>query len=493
MADRVETSAGEGQPRFPGCVHFRWRGDLHQKFQGCRTKEGGNICTHTDTCAVCHSWSPRDWEALDAAIALSVRRRTNRSQSKEGTMTHQEDVLTLEPNEDTDFDDNKKTQVREKGEVWVTTFQISAGERWVTLIVGRATGRQGRSLLLWLVIPRSTLRTWMEIGWRRPVLLWRDQSSPTRSVWMPGTLPRGWCQAPVYGVWCQAPVCGVWCRALWQKVWCRAPRGLRLSEVQCPASGWTGDGIGSIWFCSDGRNGAYGPFSPCSWIPNGAFDVWTTGRVTRRCHGQAWSASSLSRPFRADRIQHSPAGYGDSGWSDSWGVCGDGLSSEETRSHQRNQGWDISPGGRAACRWHAGHGLDQYVPPACTCFVPRNAGVDAIICGPVWTGSFSVVYDAWDSLNFDIIITVGQVIHEYADADATHDDEDDAEDGNTVTSDDASPSFLASCHDGDVSAGITGFSISADLEQVPVPASVQSTLAASSSLDQQTVPPTRPA
>ena len=110
MVDHAETLAGEGQSRFPGWYHFRRRGDLHQKCQGCRTKEGGKICSRTDTCAVCHSWSPREWDALDAAIALSVCRRTNRSRSKEGTVTHQEDVLTLEPEEDTDFDDNKKTK-----------------------------------------------------------------------------------------------------------------------------------------------------------------------------------------------------------------------------------------------------------------------------------------------------------------------------------------------------------------------------------------------
>ena len=95
------------------------------------------------------------------------------------------------------------------------------------------TRRQGRSLLLWLVIPRSMRKTWMEIRWRQPVLLWRDQSSPTRSVWIPGTLPRGLMQgtqwrglmAPGNGVWCQAPVYGVWCRAVWQEVRRRAPGG----------------------------------------------------------------------------------------------------------------------------------------------------------------------------------------------------------------------------------------------------------------------------
>ena len=50
-------------------------------------------------------------------------------------MTHQEDMLTLEPEEDTDFNDNKETKSG-KSEM----SEIAGGRRRVTLTVGRATG-----------------------------------------------------------------------------------------------------------------------------------------------------------------------------------------------------------------------------------------------------------------------------------------------------------------------------------------------------------------
>ena len=184
-----------------------------------------------------------------------------------------------------------------------------------------------------------------------------------------------------------------------------------------------------------------------------------TRGVIRFRHGRDRSASSRSGPIPGAGIQHSPTGYGDSGRSDweshSWVVCSDRLLSDGTHRCQVIKDGTSLQGAELPASRHAGHGLDRYVPTACTCFVPRNAGVDAVICGSMWTGGFSASYDAWDSINSDIIRAVGQVVHEYANA-----VEDDGEDGNTITSYDASPSFQASCHSGDVSAITTGFSFS---------------------------------
>ena len=186
-----------------------------------------------------------------------------------------------------------------------------------------------------------------------------------------------------------------------------------------------------------------------------------TRGVIRFRHGRDRSASSRSGPIPGAGIQHSPTGYGDSGRSDweshSWVVCSDRLLLDGTHRCQVIKDGTSLQGAELPASRHAGHGLDRYVPTACTCFVPRNAGVDAVICGSMWTGGFSASYDAWDSINSDIISAVGQVVHEYANA-----VEDDGEDGNTITSYDASPSFQASCHSGDVSAITTGFYFSPD-------------------------------
>ena len=219
MADRAETAAGEGQPRFPGCSHFRRRRDLHQKCQGCRTKEGGKICSRTDTCAVCHSWSPREWEALDAAIALNVRRRTNRSRSKEGTVTHQEDVLTLEPEEDTDFDDNKKTKSG-KGEMSESLPSRFPEDGASHPYRGRTTGLHVRGEAFccgwWFHILR-----WGH-GWKSggDGLFFYGETSPVRHG-------RCGCREPNQGVRCQAPGDGVWCQAPGDGVWCQAGTRVR--------------------------------------------------------------------------------------------------------------------------------------------------------------------------------------------------------------------------------------------------------------------------
>ena len=110
----------------------------------------------------------------------------------------------------------------------------------------------------------------------------------------------------------------------------------------------------------------------------------------------------------------------------------------------------------------------------------------------MWTGSFSAVYDAWNSINFNIISAVGQVIHEYADADATHDDEDVGKMGtpSPATTPVPAPKPVATVVTSQPAPLASPFP---PIKQVPIPASVQSTLAASSSLDQQTVPPAIPA
>ena len=71
-------------------------------------------------------------------------------------MTHQEDVLTLEPEEDTDFDENKKTKSGkgEKSESLPSRFLEDGGKSPLPWDMPR-DGSQG-SLLLWLVIPCST-------------------------------------------------------------------------------------------------------------------------------------------------------------------------------------------------------------------------------------------------------------------------------------------------------------------------------------------------
>ena len=253
MVDHAETLAGEGQSRFPGWYHFHGRGDLHQKCQGCRTKEGGKICSRTDTCAVCHSWSPREWDALDAAIALSVCRRTNRSRSKEGTVTHQEDVLTLEPEEDTDFDDNKKTKSG-KGEMSESLPSRFPGR--VTLTVGRATGLDVRGEAFccgWWFHVLCGGHEWKSggdspffYGETSPVPHDRcGFRAPCQGVWCRAPSEGVWCQAPGNGVWCQAPVYRVWCWAIWQEVRRWAPRAdsAATNSVQTDWTGLTGRSV----------------------------------------------------------------------------------------------------------------------------------------------------------------------------------------------------------------------------------------------------------
>ena len=256
MVDHAETLAGEGQSRFPGWYHFRRRGDLHQKCQGCRTKEGGKICSRTDTCAVCHSWSPREWDALDAAIALSIRRCTNRSQSKEGTVTHQEDVLTLEPEEDTDFNDNKKTKSGkgEMSESLPSRFPEDRGESPLPWDVPRdsTSGEKpsvvvGDSMFYGEDMNGNRVET-ARSSMERPVqshTIGVDSGHPAKGSDAGHPVTGVWCQAPGNGVWCQAPVYRVWCWAIWQEVRRWAPRAdsAATNSVQTDGTGLTGRSV----------------------------------------------------------------------------------------------------------------------------------------------------------------------------------------------------------------------------------------------------------